>query len=136
MNDFKHPLPLITPVSKPFYKAAREHKLLIQRCQDCNRNIFYPKSVCPYCLSSNLEWFESSGKGKVYSHTTSMSSIPEAFQGAEPYTIVVVDLEEGVRMLSWIVDCEPEDVRCDMAVEVTFKDLTDDIALPMFKPVK
>ena len=108
----------------------------MQDCKDCGENIFYPKSLCPYCLSSNLEWFESSGKGKVYSYTVVERGAPEAFQGAVPYVLAVIDLEEGVRMLSWVLDCELEDVKCDMDVEVTFKDLTEDVALPMFRPVK
>jgi uncharacterized OB-fold protein len=134
MSEFKNPLPEMTHVSRPFYKAAREHKLLIQRCGDCRRNIFYPKSVCPHCLSTDLEWFESSGKGKVYSFTIVRAAAPEAFQEAVPYVIGVIDLEEGARMLSWIVDCPHEEVKCDMDVEVTFKDLNDEIALPIFRP--
>jgi uncharacterized OB-fold protein len=124
----------MTPVSKPFYKGAREHKLLVQRCKDCKENIFYPKSVCPHCLSSDLEWFESSGKGKVYTYTIVEAAAPEAFQEAIPYVIGVIDLVEGVRMLSWIVDCPKEEVKCDMDVEVSFKDLNDEIALPVFRP--
>jgi len=136
MSEWKNPLPEITTVSKPFYKAAREHKLLIQRCTDCQKNIFYPKSLCPHCLSSNLEWFESSGKGKAYSFTVVEGGAPEAFQDAVPYVLGVIDLEEGVRMLSWIVDCDPKEVKCDMDVEVTFRDLNEDIALPMFRLIK
>ncbi|MBW1855856.1 MAG: Zn-ribbon domain-containing OB-fold protein [Deltaproteobacteria bacterium] len=136
MSEWKQPLPELTTVSKPFYKAAGEHRLLIQRCKDCGENIFYPKILCPNCLSSNLEWFESSGKGKVYSYTVVERGAPEAFQGAAPYVLAVIDLEEGVRMLSWVLDCKLEDVKCDMDVEVTFKKLTEDIALPMFRPVK
>ena len=135
-DTYKNPLPEITPVSKPFFRAAKEHKLLIQRCKDCGKNIFYPKSLCPHCLSSNLEWFESKGKGRVYSYTIVEAGAPEAFQAAVPYVLCVVDLEEGVRMLSWIVDCNYEDVKCDMDVVVTYRDLTEDIALPMFRPAK
>ncbi len=135
MNEWKNPLPEITDVSRPFYQAARKHKLMIQHCKDCGKNISYPKSLCPYCLSSNLDWFESTGKGKVYSYTIVEAGAPEAFQDAVPYVLAVIDLEEEVRMLSWVVDCKLEDVKCDMDVEVQFRDLTDDIALPMFRPV-
>jgi len=135
MNEFTNPLPELTRVSKPFYRAARQHKLLIQRCKDCKKNIFYPKSVCPHCLSIDLEWFESSGKGKLYTYTIAKAGAPEAFAGAVPYVIGVIDLKEGVRMLSWIVDCGHERIKCDMDVEVTFKDINDEVALPMFRPV-
>ena len=136
MSEWTNPLPEITKVSRPFYKAAREHRLLVQRCKDCHKNIFYPKSLCPYCMSSNLEWFQSSGKGRVYTYSVVEAATPEAFQGAAPYILGVIDLEEGVRMLSWIIDCKPEDVKCDMDVSVTFRDLNEEIALPMFKPLK
>jgi uncharacterized OB-fold protein len=136
MSKFTNPLPEITSVSEPFYRAAREHRLIIQRCKDCKKNIFYPKSICPHCLSKDFEWYDSSGKGKVYSYTIVEAAAPEAFQGAVPYVLGVIDLKEGVRMLSWIVDCKHEDVKCDMDVEVTFKDLDDKVALPMFKPAK
>jgi uncharacterized OB-fold protein len=106
---------------------------MIQRCKDCKQNIFYPKSVCPHCLSEDIEWFESSGKGTIYSYTVVNAAAPEAFQAAVPYAIGVIDLKEGVRMLSWIVDCDHEEIKCDLDVEVTFKDINDEVALPMFK---
>lgn len=135
-QEFKKPLPRITPLSKQFYKGAREHKLKVQRCKDCDKVIFYPKHLCPNCLSSNLEWVESRGKGKIYSYTVCMSGVPPWFEADLPYILAIVELEEKVRMLTRIVDCKPEGVKCDLDVEVTFQDLTDDIALPMFRPVK
>lgn len=135
MTDFLNPLPELTSVSKPFYAAARQRKLLIQRCTRCAQVIFYPKFYCPNCLSGDLDWFESRGRGKVYSFTVVHSAAPEAFKLAIPYVIGVIDLDEGVRMLSWIVDCEHDSLACDMAVEVTFRDLDADVALPMFRPL-
>lgn len=135
-EETKKPLPKITSVSKPFYKAAKEHKLLIQRCKDCRKIISYPKGLCSYCLSSNLEWSESRGKGKVYSYTVVTGGVPPWFEPDLPFVLAIIDLEEGARMLSWVVECNPEEVRCDMNVEVTFKDLTDEIALPIFRPVR
>lgn len=135
MTEFVNPLPELTSVSKPFYSAARKGKLLIQRCTQCQRSIFYPKVICPHCLSTDLDWFESSGRGKVYSYTIVQSGAPEAFKLAVPYVIAVIDLDEGVRMLSWIVDCNPAEVVCDMEVHVTFKNLDEHVALPMFRAV-
>lgn len=136
MSDFVNPLPELTSVSKPFYAAARERKLLIQHCTRCKQNICYPKVICPNCLSSDLGWFESCGRGKVYSYTVVHSAAPEAFIQAIPYVIGVIDLEEGVRMLSWIVECAPDRLVCDMDVEVTFRDLDENVALPVFKPAR
>ena len=135
-EEIKKPLPKITPVSKPFYKAAREHKLLIQRCKDCQKIISYPKILCPYCMSSNTEWAESCGKGKIYSYTVVESGVPPWFESDLPFVLAIIDLKEGARLLSWVVDCNPKEVNCDMHVEVTFKDLTDEIALPMFRLAK
>lgn len=134
MKIFNNPLPEITRVSEPFYKAAKDRRLLIQRCKDCNNVISYPKCVCPHCWSTNLEWFVSKGKGKLYSYTIVNTGAPEDFKQALPYVIGVIDVDEGVRMVSWVVGCEHEDIKCDMDVEVTFKDLNEDFALPMFKP--
>ena len=136
MSEYKKPLPIITPASKPFWDAAKQHKFLIQRCKDCGQNVFYPKKICPHCLSSNLEWFESSGRGKLYSYSVCLSNVAPGFQDDVPYVVGVVDLEEGVRTLTNVVDCNPEDLKCDMEVEVVFRDVTEDVSLPMFRPVK
>jgi len=135
MAEYNKPLPQITPLSEPFYKAAREHKLLVQRCKDCSQYVFYPKKFCPHCLSDNLEWVQSSGKGKVYSYTICRSNVPAAFVGDVPYVVAIVELSEGLWMLTNIVGCNPDDVKCDMPVEVAFEDVTDTIALPKFKLV-
>ena len=134
MSEQGKPLPQITPLSKPFYDAARKHKFLIQRCKDCSEYVFYPKHFCPYCLSENLDWVESSGKGKIYSYTVCRSNVPAEFAPSLPYVVAIVELEEGVWTLTNIVDCNPDDVKCDQPVEVTFEDVTDDIAIPKFRP--
>lgn len=136
MNNFINPLPEITRVSGPFYKAAKLHKLLFQHCRNCGKNIFYPKNLCPNCWSPDLEWTEASGKGKLYSYTVVHGAAPSAFKDAIPYVIGVIDLEEGVRMLSWVVECDIEQLKCDMDVKVNFRDLNDEIALPFFSPEK
>lgn len=133
MNNFTNPLPEITTVSEPFYKAAKDRRLLIQRCKECNNDIYYPKSVCPHCWSNNLEWYASKGKGKLYSYTIVHAGAPEEFKEAIPYVIGVIDLDEGVRMISWIVECNHKDIKCDADVEVVFKDLNQEFALPMFR---
>jgi len=135
VTDFVNPLPELTTVSKPFYAAAKDRKLLIQRCRQCEQVIFYPKFCCPNCLGTDLDWFESRGRGKLYSYTVVHAAAPEAFKLAIPYAIGVVDLDEGARMLSWVVECDHDKLVCDMEVEVTFKDLNEEVALPMFRPV-
>ena len=129
------PSPVVNPWSQPFWDAAREEKLVIQHCKDCGANIFYPRIACPQCFSDNLEWIQASGKGTVYTYTVVVSNSPSAFIADMPFVIAIVKLEEGVQMLSNIVGCKPEDVRCDMPVEVVFEKLNEEFKLPKFRPV-
>ncbi|MBW1668277.1 MAG: Zn-ribbon domain-containing OB-fold protein [Deltaproteobacteria bacterium] len=136
MGKIKKPLPVVNPWAKPFWEGARERKLLIQKCKDCEKFIFYPRIVCPYCFSENVEWVEASGKGTIYSYTVVVNNAPSAFIDDMPYVVAIIKLEEGVQMLSNIVGCEPSELKCDMPVEVTFEKLNDGFTLPKFKPAK
>jgi uncharacterized OB-fold protein len=129
------PIPPINPWAEPFWAGAREGRLVIQKCTDCKKHIFYPRLSCPFCFSEKLDWIEASGRGTVYSHTLVQNNPPSAFMEDLPFTIAIVELEEGVRMMTNIVECDPEAVHCEMPVEVTFERLTDEITLPKFKPL-
>lgn len=135
MDIPKKPVPIVNEWAAPFWKAARDGKLTLQRCNDCNEYIFYPRICCPHCFSDKVEWVEASGKGTVYSFTVVKNNPPSAFINDVPYVVAVVRLAEGVQMLSNIVGCDPEEVRCDMPVQVTFEKLDDEFTLPKFKPV-
>lgn len=130
------PLPVVNPWAKPFWDAAKEEKLTYQKCKDCGKNIFYPRIACPECFSDNLEWTEASGKGTVYSYTVVENNAPSAFINDMPYVVAIIKLEEGTRMLSNVVGCDPYEVTCDMPVKVVFEKLNDDFKLPKFTPVK
>jgi uncharacterized OB-fold protein len=136
MQAPKKPVPEVNPWAKPFWEAAREKKLIIQKCPDCNKHIFYPRLLCPHCFSENLEWVAASGKGTIYSYTVVMNNSPSAFINDVPYVVALIKLNEGVQMLSNIVECDPEEVTCDMPVEVTFEKLNEEFTLPKFRPVK
>ena len=136
MSDYKKPLPAIQPWTEEFWKATKKHKLLIQECSDCKEKIFYPRKACPECWSSNLGWAEASGKAKVYTYTVTMDMVEPKFVPDLPYVLALVDLEDGIRMMTRIVECDPKDVEIGMDVEVVFEDITDEIALPMFRPAK
>ncbi len=133
-SEYIKPIPIIQTWTEQFWKAAKEHKLLIQVCEDCQTRIFYPKKVCPECWSSNLTWEEASGKGKVYSFSVMQDMVEPKFWADIPYVLAMVDLEEGIRLMTRIVACDPEAVEIDMEVEVVFEDITKDCALPFFKP--
>jgi uncharacterized OB-fold protein len=128
-------LPSTTKVEAPFWNEAKKNNLVLQKCVDCNKFIFYPRLYCPHCLSPALTWEKASGKGKVYTYTVVVSNCHSSFISNLPFVIAIIELDEGVRMLSNVVGCGPEDVRCDMPVEVVFEELNDDFNLPKFKPV-
>lgn len=134
MNAPKKPVPIVNDWARPFWEATRRNALNIQRCKDCSKHIFYPRIACPHCGSTDVEWVEASGKGTVYSYTVVESNSPSAFVADMPYVVAIVELAEGVRMLSNIVGCDPFTVRCDMPVEVVFEKLDEEFTLPKFKP--
>lgn len=128
------PVPVVNTWARPFWDAAREGRLLIQRCGACGEHVFYPRIACPHCAADSLEWVEASGRGAVYSYTVVENNAPSAFIPDMPYVIAVIRLEEGVQMLSNIVECDPQTVACDMPVEVCFERLDDEFTLPKFRP--
>jgi len=130
------PVPVVQPWARPFWEAARRGVLILQHCGDCGSAIHYPRLVCPACASENLGWREASGRGVVYSFTVVESNAPSAFLVDIPYVVAVIRLEEGVRMLSNVVDCPASALRCDMPVEVVFAKLDDQFTLPKFRPLR
>jgi uncharacterized OB-fold protein len=136
MQTPSKPIPLVNNWAKPFWDATREGRLIIQKCKDCEKHIFYPRMACPHCFSDNIEWVEASGKGTIYSFTVVESNAPSPFVPDMPFVIAVVILEEGVRMLSNIVECDLDALECDQAVEVTFEKLNDEFILPKFRPTE
>ncbi len=138
MTTYRKPLPTFDSVSEPFWDGAKRHELMIQRCKACGKNIFYPRAVCPWCmaLSDKIEWVKSGGKGRVYSFTTVMQASNPGFRGEEPYIYAIIELNEGVRLSSNVINCKPEDCKVDMPVEVVFEDVTPEFTLPKFQPIK
>lgn len=133
--DMTKPLPEVQPWSQKFWDGTKERKLLIQVCKDCNSKIFYPRKYCPECWSGKLDWIEASGKGKIYTFSTAYGMVEPRFMDELPYTIAYVDLDEGVRLMTRIVDCDPKEIKIGMEVEVTFFQ-REDFHMPYFKPVK
>lgn len=136
MEEYKKPLPIITKLSKVFYEGCKQNKLLYQQCGDCGQIIFFPKYLCPNCMSHNLKWKESKGKGKIYTYTVTYDYGPQEFMQGGPFSLALIDLDEGFRMMSNIVDCDFNEIKCDMPVEVVFDPVTAEITLPKFRPVK
>lgn len=135
MSEYNKPLPVIQEFTKPFWEAAKDSKLLVQNCNSCKLPIFFPRDRCPECWSQDLNWTEASGKGEVFAFSITYEGVEKAFVEDLPIVLAWIDLPEGIRMQSNIIDCDPETVKIGMAVEVTFRKATDDIFLPYFKPV-
>ena len=136
MTAWRKPVPRIDPESKPFWEACRRHELYVQQCQACQAYYYYPRQTCPYCWSGAVRWVQLSGKGTVYTFTVTHQHGGEGFRDQLPFVIAYVELEGtgGVKMLTNLVECDPAQVRIGMPVEVTFVDVNEEIAIPMFKP--
>lgn len=130
------PLPVVATWARPFWDAARESRLMLQHCDDCGKVIFYPRLSCPHCFSNNLGWQPASGHGTIYSYTVVEANAPSAFANDIPYVVAVIRLEEGVQMLSNVINCDLAQLRCDMPVEVVFERLNDEFTLPKFRPAR
>jgi uncharacterized OB-fold protein len=128
------PVPTVTPEMAPFWEAARRQQLVVQRCRGCGTLRFPAREVCSSCLSRDVEWTPVSGRGEVFSRVVMHQANHPAFAAVAPYAVVVVQLAEGVRMLSNVVDCAAGDVRIGMPVEVVFETLEGGVALPLFRP--
>jgi hypothetical protein len=128
-------LPNPTPVTKPFWDATREHKLLLQKCHR-GHVFYYARTNCPECLSKELEWVEASGKGRLYSYTVARRPQSPEFADDVPYIIAAITLDEGPRMTSLLVDADPDNVQIEGPVELVWDDVSDEVSMPCFRPVR
>ena len=135
--ELDRPLPQpITPEARPYWDGLREHRLLLPRCRDCGKAFFYPRVLCPFCHGAAIDWIQASGRGRLYSFEIAYQTINKAFKVKPPYVLAMVELEEGPRMMSNLINvaADPAVLRCDMPVEIVFHQLTDDITVPLFQP--
>ncbi|MDY6863190.1 MAG: OB-fold domain-containing protein [Thermodesulfobacteriota bacterium] len=136
MSEYNLNLPIINQDTKEFWDGCRRHVLLIQKCKDCEKFRFEPAAICPHCLSSKFRWVKVNGRGKIYSYVVYRQAPQPNWASKVPYVIAIVELEDcGVKMITNIVECAPEEVKIDMNVEVVFEDATQDISIPRFKPI-
>jgi len=124
----KIPAPRALPESQAFWTAADEGRLLVKTCTDCGEPHFYPRDICPHCLSDRTEWLQAAGTGQVYSFST-------MGKGEAAYTLAFVALDEGVTLMTNLVDCDPKAVSIGQRVRVVFQPSEGGHAVPMFTPV-
>ncbi len=137
MSDaqLQRPVPNVQGEARAFWDGCARHELMLQRCRACGRPQFYPRTLCRSCWSTDLEWIRSPGEGSVYTFTVVHRAPTEAFQAMTPYVVALIELDEGVRMLSHVVGTTPEKVEIGARVRVAFDDVTDEITLPVFELV-
>ena len=135
-TEYRKPLPrpLSPSLTQPFWEAAKRHELVMPRCKTCDHCFFYPRSECPRCLSSDLEWVKVSGRGRLHTFTVVRQPANPAFQDDAPYIYAVVQLDEGPRLVSNVVECDIAAVRVDMPLQAVFADVTPEWTLVKFKP--
>ena len=113
---------------EPYFEAAAQGRLLVKKCAACGEVHHYPRTICPFCFSDKVSWQDAAGTGKIYSYSIMRRGAPT------PYCIAYVTLDEGVTMLTNIVDCDLDQVRIGQAVKVTFKRSVGGVSMPMFTP--
>jgi len=125
MSDRTYQFVGTTPGTEPYWDAAKDGKLMVKFCKDCGKPHHYPRGICPHCFSTNLEWRQAKGTGEVYTYSIMNASKP-------PYVIAYVTLDEGVSMMTNIVDTPHDKVKVGQKVKVVFKDMDDGHKLPCF----
>jgi uncharacterized OB-fold protein len=130
------PAPYVLPEVKPFWDATAEGRLVLPQCVECDTLVWYPRPFCPSCGSLKVSWVPASGRGTVYSFTVNrrgQADLP-AYRDAGVYVLAYVELDEGPRVMTNIVDCDPDQVKIGQLVEVVFHDTGQGNALPRFRP--
>jgi hypothetical protein len=133
MADYTGPVPVPSPETKPFWDAAKRGVLELPRCGACRKLHYYPRGVCPHCLSNDLSWERLRGTATLHTFTI-VHRGQKGFPVPTPYVLAVVQLTEGPRMMTTLIDVDPAAVSIGMPVEVCFRDVSDTITLPLFRP--
>ena len=135
MTEIKKQLPAITTSNKAFWDAAKRHELVVYRCSSCG-TFYSGVTECTACDRPGMAWVKASGKGEVYTFCIFHQAFHPAWQDDIPYNVAYVKLEEGPLLVTNIVGCANDDIYIGMPVEVVFDDVTEEVTLPKFRPVK
>jgi hypothetical protein len=133
-RDYALPIPVPDDASEPFFRGAQEGKLMLPRCSSCGAWRMPGRDRCADCWSTGAEWAQASGRGKLYSFGVMHQQYHQAFADVIPYNFALVELEEGPRLLTNIVDCSNEGLRVDMPVQAVFDDVSEETTLVRFRP--
>ncbi|MER7108447.1 Zn-ribbon domain-containing OB-fold protein [Streptomyces sp. NPDC000229] len=130
-------VPDIDPFTRPYWDAAAEGRLLIRRCGACGRAHHYPREFCPHCWEDDVTWERASGRATLYTWSVVHRNDLPPFGARTPYTAAVVDLAEGPRMMTEVVECAEAELRIGMPLTVAFRtegEGADRITIPVFRP--
>jgi uncharacterized OB-fold protein len=129
------PLPQLTGLAGEFYGFCKARELRFQRCNDCGAWRHVPRERCGECGSADFRWERSRGRGRVFTWVVVNRSMHPAFPSEPLLAPAVIELDEGVRLLSEVVDCPPGELAIGMPVEVVYDDVTADVTLPKFRRI-
>ncbi len=134
MPEYTPPIPIADEESEPFYRGAKEHKLMLVRCTSCGTWRMPGRDRCVDCWSEESEWAEASGRAKLYSFGVMHQQYHPAFADVLPYNFAVVELDEGPRMISNVVECANDALRVDMPLVASYDDVSGETTLVRFRP--
>ena len=120
--------PAMNPGDQPYFDGAAAGKLMLKKCNGCGEVHHYPRALCPFCWSDKVEWVQAKGTGEIYTYSVTRRG------GPTPYCIAYVTLDEGVKMMTNIVDCDLDAIRIGQKVKVVFKKSENGTSVPMFAP--
>jgi uncharacterized OB-fold protein len=135
MADYAKPLPRPDADSRPFWESCKAHAMALQQCAACGRFRYPPRLTCPHCLSEDARWTPVSGRGQVFLSLVMHRPYGPAWEGDVPYNVAMIELDEGVRLWSNVVGCDPDAVQIGDRVQVSYDDVTPEFTLPRFRRV-
>ena len=135
MAEYTKLVPTPTADTQPYWDGLNEGRLRLQCCADCGKLRHYPRPVCDACFSMNAAWQDASGNGRVHSWTVTHHAFHPGWKADLPYTLVTVDLDEGVRMQAQLRRLDASELRLGLPVRVAYEKATEGLTLPVFEPV-
>jgi uncharacterized OB-fold protein len=126
-------LPTPDTETQPFWDACKEGRFLLKRCNACGEHHFYPRPFCPKCWSADVEWEAAAGTGTVYTYSVVRQNDLPPFPERVPYVAAIVELDEGPRVMTNVEGDDVDAVEIGMRVQVAFKEISDDVTIPVFR---
>jgi len=136
MAEYTKPLPAISTLNQPYWDGLKQREMVLPKCEPCNKVWYPPTRFCPTCWSRDFSWQQLSGRGKVNSWVVFHQAYFSSLKDDVPYNVAEVELEEGPRLLTNLVELSQTQIRIGMSVEVVYEDVTDEVTLAKFKPAR